>query len=64
MIFSHDHEPPHVHAISPNGSARVMISNAMCVKSRGYSKKDIRQIEAFIKSKRVKFMEAWNEIHN
>ena len=64
VVHSKDHPPPHVHAISPKGEAKVDLDSIECFYSRGYSHRDIKMIEKFVKEHHETFMEAWNEFHS
>jgi len=63
VIYPNDHNPPHVHAISPNGEAKIDLEKFQCFFSRGFSERDIRLIVIQIKKEKEKFMEVWNEYH-
>lgn len=64
MIYSNDHNPPHVHAVSPGGCAKIKLITLECYYSRGYSRKDLKLIINFISEKRDLLMEAWHEIQS
>lgn len=64
VIYTRDHEPPHIHAISPKGEAKIDLKSLDCFYSRGYSEKDIKMILKYISEKKDILMEAWNDIHS
>ena len=63
MIRIKDHEPPHVHAIRGDGEAKIEIITREVVFLVGFSKNDLKRIQAFIARNEALLMEAWNEIH-
>jgi len=64
MIYSKDHSPPHVHAVSPKGDAKIDLETLECFFCRGYSQRDIKMIIHFVKQNLDDLLEAWNEIHS
>jgi len=63
VVYSNDHPPPHVHAISPNGEAKIEIISLDCFFCRGFTRRDLKMITKLISDKREILMEAWNEFH-
>lgn len=64
IIYTRDHNPPHVHAKSPKGEAKINIETLDCFYLRGFSERDLGVIIGFLESKKEILMEKWNEIHN
>ncbi len=64
VIYSNDHEPAHIHAISPKGEAKVLLDPVECFFCRGYSERDLKMILKFVEEKNSVLLEVWNEIHS
>jgi hypothetical protein len=62
VIHSNDHEPPHIHAVSPKGKAKIELTTLECYYCRGYTSKDLKMILKFVTEHKETLMEAWNEI--
>ncbi len=63
VIFTNDHGPPHIHAISPDGEAKIKLDNLECYFLRGFTEKDLKRITGFLKNKQEYLIEVWDEIH-
>jgi hypothetical protein len=44
VMYPKDHNPPHVHVISPKGEAKFDIQTFECFFARGFSKKDLNRV--------------------
>ncbi len=64
VIHSKDHEPPHIHAISPKGEAKIELDSLKCFFCRGYTERDLKMILEFISEKKEILLEAWHDIHS
>lgn len=64
VIYSNDHLPPHIHAISPDGEAKIDLDSLECFFSRGYTRRDLKMILNFVAEKKEVLQEAWDEIHS
>lgn len=64
VIYSKDHPPAHIHAISPNGEAKIELGSLECFFCRGYSQRDLKMIINLVKEKQDILLEAWDEIHS
>ena len=64
VIYSNDHLPPHVHAVSPKGKAKIELAALECYYIRGYTSKDLKMILKFVAEHKETLMEAWNEIQS
>lgn len=62
--YSNDHLPPHIHAVSPQGKAKIELATLECYYSRGYTSKDLKMILKFVAEHKETLMEAWNEIQS
>lgn len=62
-IYSNDHRPAHVHAISPKGEAKIEIETLEVFFVRGFTQKDIKRMVEFLESHKDLLKEHWNEIH-
>jgi len=61
VIYPKDHNPPHVHVISPEGEAKFDIQTLKCLFARGFSKKDLKRIKEFLSARKRNLLEAWND---
>lgn len=61
VMYPKDHNPPHVHVISPDAEAKFDIQTFECLFSRGFSKKDIRRIKEYLSARKKHLMEAWHD---
>jgi len=65
-VYPKDHKPPHVHALWPRGSnpektAKFEIDSLEVLEVEGFSAKDIKRIEKFLKERKGEMKEKWNE---
>ena len=68
VIFTNDHEPAHVHAMSPDGEAKIDLVAAggapVLVWVRGrMSNADVRRAMAEVGREQVRLLAAWRVIH-
>ena len=60
-IYPKDHTPPHVHAVGPDCEAKFEIDTLLCTFSRGFSERDLRNIQEHLAKHRGYLLEVWNE---
>lgn len=60
-IYFDDHGLPHVHAIKGDNEAKIEIESGECVAVSGFSKKDVKKLEKFVKKNKEEFLEKWEE---
>lgn len=54
-------EPPHIHVVKDERSAKVWLETMELAYSRGYNKREIAEFSAKIAENRADWMEKWNE---
>lgn len=64
VIHTNDHPPAHVHAISPNGEAKIEIESLECFYCRGFTERDLKMLVQLVAKKKAILMEAWDEFHS
>ncbi|MCC6452597.1 MAG: DUF4160 domain-containing protein [Acidobacteria bacterium] len=61
-FYSHEpNEPPHVHIDRERSSAKFWLQPVSMARNRGFSARELRQLEALIQNNRSTLLEAWNE---
>lgn len=61
-FYSHEpNEPPHVHIDRDQMSAKFWLEPVGLAGNRGFSSRELRQIEKIVEQNRSKFLEDWNE---
>ncbi|CAN5404761.1 DUF4160 domain-containing protein [soil metagenome] len=61
-FYSHEpNEPPHVHIDRDNLSAKFWPNPVSLVRNRGFSARELRQVERIVREDRQILLEAWNE---
>lgn len=68
MIFTDDHQPAHVHAIGPDGEARIELGDAAraprLIWIRGAMRRaEVRRALAEVSRERSRLRAAWRRIH-
>ncbi len=62
FFYSADHkEPMHVHVERDNNVAKFWLDPVRLERSGGFSRKELRRIEAEVSDRREALIEAWNE---
>ena len=61
VVYPNDHNPPHVHVLSPDGEAKFLLKDFECIFVRGFSKSDIRRLRAFLRERKDILEEAWDD---
>ncbi len=54
-------EPPHVHIDRDNLSAKFWLNPVSLGRNRGFSARELRQVERIVRENRQQLLEAWNE---
>jgi len=57
-------EPPHVHVSAGRATAKVWLRQVAIARSRHFSPRELRQIEALVTDNADAFLEAWNDHFN
>ena len=61
-FYSHEpNEPPHVHVDRDNLSAKFWLDVVGLARNRGFTARELRQIESIVAENREQFLETWNE---
>jgi hypothetical protein len=61
-FYSHEpNEPPHVHIDRERMSAKFWLESVALAQNRGFSPRELRQLERLVEQRRMELMEAWNE---
>ena len=63
VIFPNDHSPPHVHAFTANGEAKIELAPLALVLSAGIGRTEMRRIIDEVKSRRTELLAEWRRIH-
>ncbi len=68
MIFTDDHHPAHVHAIGPDGEAKIELGDAACAPALvwvrgGMRNADVRRALAEVTREQATMRAAWRRIH-
>ena len=63
VIFTNDHDPPHVHVFGPGAEAKVSLDPVGLDWTAGFKKGDLRRILNEVQDQRDLLLEKWNEIH-
>jgi hypothetical protein len=60
-FYSHEpNEPSHVHIDRDNLSAKFWLNPVSLAQNRGFSARELRQIERIVQENRQRLVEAWN----
>lgn len=62
VIYTADHEPPHVHVIA-DGEARIDIGSLKVMTQGGLSDRDVRRAVTIIQANHDLFLDAWRKYH-
>lgn len=61
-FYSHEpNEPPHVHIDRANLSAKFWLDTVSLGRNRGFSARELRQIERLVEENHQRLLESWNE---
>ena len=61
-FYSHEpNEPPHVHVDRENLSAKFWLETVSLARNRGFTARELRQLERIVVDNREKLLEAWHE---
>lgn len=62
VIYTADHEPPHVHVYG-DGEARIDMASLKVMTQGGMSDRDVRRAVDTIEANRDRFLEVWRKYH-
>lgn len=62
VIYTADHEPPHVHVYG-DGEARIDIASLKVMTQGGMPDRDVRRAVDTIEANRDRFLEVWRKYH-
>jgi hypothetical protein len=62
VIYTADHEPPHVHVYG-DGEARIDIASLKVMTQGGMSDRDVRRAVDTIEANRDRFLDVWRKYH-
>ncbi len=63
-IYTRDHQPPHVHVVSSDGSAKFAIEDEIrLVENAGMKSKDLKMAESIIKENKENILREWVKIY-
>jgi hypothetical protein len=60
-FHSREHDPPHVHVRSANGSAIFFLTPVVLREQTGYTRRHLEQIERLVFAHRLEFLRRWHE---
>ena len=68
-ILSDDHIPEHVHIYSPKKhmsecEAKITIKHQKVIFSKGYKPKELKLLQEFVKTNKIRLIEKWKEIQD
>lgn len=66
VIFSNDHNPPHVHVFGQGGEARIVLEGPRGIRLdwvAGIGRGDLRRVMQEAKRERQRLIAAWRRIH-
>jgi hypothetical protein len=67
IVYSRDHPPPHVHVVTPQGQAKVLVEgrsgHPALVWNLGLSRRDLALALEAIEDHREAILAEWNRIH-
>ena len=67
MVYSHDHPPPHVHVVTPQGHAKILVEGSSghprLVWNLGLSRRELALALAAIEDQREAILAEWRRIH-
>ena len=67
-VWSNDHNPPHVEVYwpsmkKPEAHAKFALEDLACIECDGFSRRDVRRIQAELKKRHTKLWDGWRQIH-
>lgn len=64
IIYTRDHNPPHIHAIKNIGAAKIGLTpNIYLIENRGLQLKDLKIAMSVAEEYQEEFLEKWYEYH-
>jgi len=61
LFHSREHDPPHIHVESSSGKAVVTLTPIRMTDSKGYTRRETRQIYETVLIHRRAFLDRWHE---
>lgn len=66
-IYTNDHNPPHIHAVSPGGTAKIAIGNVnvrpSILEVDGMARRDVARALRIVGECQEQFLKQWEGIH-
>lgn len=63
-IYTRDHQPPHIHVVSQDGTAKFAITDTIkLIDNAGMKSKDLKLAESVIEDNRENILKEWVKIH-
>lgn len=63
-IYTRDHQPPHIHVVSQDGTAKFAIGeNIELLANDGMKSKDLKLAEVIIEENKENIVKEWVKIH-
>lgn len=65
LIFTRDHQPPHVHVRSQEGEAKFKVTSdeVVLIENRGLKPKDLKLAESILEENKEYVVSQWVKIH-
>ena len=64
IIYTRDHNPPHIHAIKNTGAAKIgLLPNIYLIENRGLSQIDLKIAMGVAEEYQEEFLAKWKEYH-
>ena len=60
-FYSHEHEPPHVHIASADGTAVVRLAPVVIKRAIGYTRRQVTEIEEMVIRHEAEFLRRWHD---
>lgn len=61
-LYSHEpDEPAHVHVDRDDSSAKFWLQPVSLARNRGFSARELRQVQGLVEQHQAELLEAWNE---
>lgn len=61
-FYSHEpDEPPHVHIDRDDSSTKFWLQPVSLARNRGFSARELRQVQGLVEQHQAELLEAWNE---
>lgn len=60
-FYSREHDPPHVHVESAQGSAVFTFGPVGVMRAKGYTRRELGRLEEIVRRHEAEFLERWHE---